>query len=901
MASGDWQVLLACAADGGLPALVEAASGPGRVLVFAGTLDDRRLLASPGLAAFASALVRRLQANPPAPVAAPAGVQLRVARHQPGALTAVEVNSGAQPAEVLLAYRVRTWWDEPLASGIVAVRLPAAGASSVALPERDPLLGDPTVRRAAEEEPWRRVSVAVLDQTRSRELVRLDDVPVCREGPLALDIEDDPAAYDDLAAWAMPVELHTIDGRVAKRHVWRPGQQPRLVLRVRHGLLNLAPLATVSDRQWPQNPSSIGLTDRSFSTSNLRGALPLQGGWSGRPSATQALRLEWEQPVLIAAHRLVGHGTHCNWQAANPRSHRVVATTATGERVLAEPAEAAFAARRGEVFAWHEAALPTTVASALELRVHGLDATANREPHHVSPSNCALAEWEVLGWPAAAAPAGRRVTIIAEARELPGGPVRELLRQELQLAGGTASELVLPLPVLSTRPLLRVEVRLEEAGRVLQRKRWSAVVVAEGGLELQRKDALRDSERGLLCSPGWVATLGFGLGMRAHTKGWGGEDDKVWAWTHEQREESPGSRPDPRRLLVSSNRLSHYTNPWRDLPDGRYNWDVIAPALQSWMQADPRRGKRLWVVGSDRWNGVPIHVTWGWGEFLAFDRHLRATGQAGLRGSSRAQLQQEITDTLGDRWQRWQLSRYAASLQRTQDAFRAAALDFTFETHGSFPLCGGELGAALARTHKSVGTDLFWELRNQDLLWSVGSRFGLVAVNPDLESGAYGQWGWTNSEQNVWWFANNGAIEPARRQWYAAYFAGRVDLGGVFKPYHVLGYGSQGSMGVRMGIADLNAFARTSAIVGRLRPEAPAGFGVAVSWAAQERAMGGKLGGQGFGLYPSPGGPDAESLVGETWSRLAKAGLPLGWVTSTHGLRAWKGTAPLLCVDPARW
>lgn len=887
--SAPWQVLLSCTADGGLPALVAGRSGRGRILVFAGALDDRRLLASPGLPAFASALIATLRPTPsPHQATKTASLRLRLARHQPGRLSATIANPTTAPMEAQLAWRVRTWWNETLAAGTTTVLIPAGGESAVALPERDETLGSAAVRRSAEDEPWRRISLAVVGGE------RLDDVPVCREGSVAIDIEDDPTGYADLGTWAMPGELQALDGRTARRHVWRPGQRPLLNLRLRHALINLAPLAMASDRSWRENPSIGGLNDRSFSISSLRGRLPLQGAWSGRPAAEHTLRLAWEHPVLVAAYRLAGFGPYRRWQLSNPTVHAV---TADG-RVIAEQNAATFAVRRGVLSAWYESPLPPTTVRELELRIHKRDAAVNIEPRNAEgPANCSLAEWEVLGWPKERAPATLRATLVATVVELPGGSMRELLRQEVDLAGCSLLEVPLALPALTAAPLTRVAVRLEAGGSVLAAADWSALVVAEGGTELVRKESLRDRDRGLLCSPGWVQTVGFGVGMPAHTQGWGGDDDKVWAWTHEQMEEGAGNRPDPKRLLVSATRLSHYTNPYRDLPDGTYDWDLVSAA----MLAGAKPKERLWLVGSDRWNGVPIHVTWGWGEFVAFDRHLRANGHPGLRGRSRAQLQREIGEELGDRWQRWQLTRYTEAMQRSQDAFRANGGDFTIETHGSFPQCGGELGAALARTHKGVGTDLFWELRNQDLLWSIGTRFGLVALNPDLESGAYGQWGWDNGEQNQFWFATSGAVEPARRQWYATYFAGRVDLRGSFRPYHMLGYGSQGSIGTRMGAADFDAFARTSAIVGRLRPEAPAACGVAVSWAAQERAMGQRLGAQGFGLYPASGGPDPEALVGHAWSRLAKAGLPLGWVTSTHGLAAWRGTAPLLCLDPARW
>ena len=72
----------------------------------------------------------------------------------------------------------------------------------------------------------------------------------------------------------------------------------------------------------------------------------------------------------------------------------------------------------------------------------------------------------------------------------------------------------------------------------------------------------------------------------------------------------------------------------------------------------------------------------------------------------------------------------------------AKGYDFYVTTHGSFPLVGGDIGQKIAKTHRYSGTDVFWELRAEDLWISLGNRFGLVAANPDYESGMYNEWGW---------------------------------------------------------------------------------------------------------------------------------------------------------------
>ncbi|RMD81561.1 MAG: hypothetical protein D6820_04930, partial [Lentisphaerae bacterium] len=309
------------------------------------------------------------------------------------------------------------------------------------------------------------------------------------------------------------------------------------------------------------------------------------------------------------------------------------------------------------------------------------------------------------------------------------------------------------------------------------------------------------------------------------------------------------------------------------------------------------RGKKIHIIGSDRWNGISIGKTWGWGEFIAFDQYLRRKLGRGLQGRTRREIVKEISSRYGDHWQRWQLERYADHLIASQEKFREHGLSMTFETHGSFPFAGGELGRKLARTHIGVGTDLFWELRRQDLYWSLGTRFAVVAVNPDLRSGAYNQWGWVNSELNRYWFANSGSVEPARRQWYSTYYAGRIDLRGEFQPYHVFGFSSQGGHSTQFTRTDIRYYTRTVNLMTQLRPEQVTGHGIVVSWALQERRMGPRLGRQGFGLYPEDRWQPVDTTMGHVYHRLVKQGVPISFVTSTHALKSWQGGKPLIIVD----
>lgn len=882
----DWVAACTTAADGHLPALVTARSGPGRCAVFAASLWDAQLAASPGYAAFCTALLAwAAERGTPADGTAD-DLTLEIFPHQPDGLRLLVRNGTRTPARTVVSWKTCSWGREHLAARSQAMHVPALGSVVVTLDDATP----------ADALPWRRVDAALLTPDRSRIVVR-HQVCVTKERLVSAVIEEDvPARGDAPADATIPrTEDSWCDGRLAKRHVLHAGIAPTVTVLVRNGRMNLAPIATVSDLGMKDNPTTGGLNDLSWSVANVRKDGIWQGGWTGAPAAEQRLALSWPMPVTVVGQRLHGYGSFRRWERANPGRFTVSATTTAGERDLLRVDAATFTARRGIIHTYHDDALPApALVHALRLHITGLDPKAATEPFHRKPGNCSLQEWEVFGWPDLSPPPRCVDDLVVTATRLLDGTSRELLRTRIALDAGAEQARPVTVPADAAFGPVRLTVRF---GGAIATHDW--LFLPEGGTHLITKESLADLEQGLLCSPGWVQTLGFGLGMRSQTQGWGGDDDKIWALVNGQMETDSRVRDASNRLFTTCTRFSHYTNPWRETPGGWYGWDLAIAAIRD--RAVREKKTRVHVVGSDRWNGIPIGHTWGWGEFVRFDQHLRATGGTGLQGRSRGAIAQEIQERYGDRWQRWQMAEYTRRIEATRERFAAAGLAFSFETHGSFPLCGGELGGILARTHRSVGTDLFWELRNQDLYWSLGTRFGLVAANPSLQSGAYGQWGWVNDACNQWWYANNGGVDPARRQWYAAYTMGRITLDGSFAPYHVTGFSYQGDHGTRMHPDDMEACVATGQLLSRVRPEAAAGCVLAVSWALHERRMGSELGPQGFGLHAGKGREQIDTLFAHAFDRLAKHGLPVGLVAAAESLPGWEGSQPLVLVDGFAW
>lgn len=730
--------------------------------------------------------------------------------------------------------------------------------------------------------------------------------------PFSIAVEEDEESLGELAGSPFPRE--GIDGITSWRYVYRTGTPPKLRLRLRNHLANIAPLARTRDVLNPENFTVAGINDSALTHASTRGKLPIHAVWCGwNGSDRQEVELAWDEPVTLRGFRAWGFGPHRYWERSNPASFSFAAKDgapffpvdgAAFSRFPFAPERAAWEA----IPSLDELGGAMPVARAMTFSVSGLDPKANREPRCDHAANCALAELEVWGW----------------AGEPDERPERTLslraIEEDLATGAASTNELLAPAAIpfcsevavdatLAPRDAfgpVRWRFQAIEDGAVVAESAFDALFVPDSGTKLQRKIGPHEADTGLLCTPGWRNVDPFGIGMNKWSSGWGGPNDQAWALSQNLLEIGPGGKPDPGRMLSTVTRASHYTNPWGRFLDGASSWDWTADRLFD-SALDPRgrwaalEPDAIHVVGSDRWNGVNVWTCFRWDFFDAFDRHLRASGKPGLKGRTRTEIIAEIRESHGDEWQRFLMRDYADLMLATQRRAAERGLRFTFETHGSFPLAGGELGADLARTHRGVGTDLFWDLHRQDLWWTLGERLALIAANPDLESGAYDEWGWFNSEQNPFWFGSNGDIAPARRQWYATYWLGRVALDGEFRPVHVMGFGSQGYHGVRYTARDHAARTRVTELMSQLRPEEPAGVGLVVSWRGQERRMGPKLGRAGFGLYPEDGEADIESMASAVYSALVKQGAPVAFVTSTHGLKNWKGANPLVLVDAPNW
>ena len=888
----DFRVLLTT--DAGVPALISARVGAARVYVCGGDLFDPVLAKSPGY----PALMRRLLKEAAAPLAQPkargnaAALQLEVPEFQPEGPAVTVKNPGTETVDAVLSFQLYNWEYGILNAASGAIALKPGESRVIRLAERGAFKGDSRVTESGSAPPWRRLRVGILTPDRS-EVVRETERKILTASPLALQvIERDSGSRHEV------VSDGDYDGNTAGRYVWPAGSSPKITVRVGNGYENLAPLAEVSDLQWPENPTAPGLNDRSLSRGNVRRNGEMQGAWAGKPAATQKLKLTWPFAVTVAGAGIEGYGPYRFEERLNPKHF----TLGSGGRTFVTASPAEYVANGSDIYRhWRSAFAPETVRE-LTMSIDRLDPKL-RQNVQINPTNSSMKELEVFGWPAGAPIEEFSGTLTVTASDLVSGKVTEVASQPVKLAPYSEQAFDFELPGRSAFGPVRYDIVLSAGGKTAARGQYDALFRPEGGAEIIDKSTFADYQPGLLCTPGWYNYNSFGLGMFDYTRGWGGPHDKIWALVHGLMETGPNNIDAPERMLTTDTRNSHYTNPWRSLPDGSYGWDLTLDCMFREMTEGRRKGQKSIHVGtSDRWNGIPVNNSFGWDTFDRFDRHLKKTGGEGLKGKTRRAISEEICTRYFRDWQEFLMREYAEKTLATKKKFEDAGISFSMETHGSFPLAGGELGDLLGETHLGVGTDLFWELRNQDLYWSLGTRFAIVAANPNLRSGLYKQWGWVNSESNATWFSNNSSVEPARRQWYNTYFTGRVDSEGRFLPYHVYGYSLQGGISTRFYAHEIKEYTRVFNFTRLIRPEKAAGYGFAVSWGATEKRIGRSGRRMGFGIYTSGNNEDQlEYRMGKLYEPLVKNGLPIGFVTSGHALAKWEGKNPLVLLDAADW
>jgi hypothetical protein len=888
LTNSDWRILASTA--NGMPLLLSSRTENAKVYVFGAAWTD---IDTTNLANVRQNFIELLQdIKTPLERAENLSVQADIAvpTHQPDGLHVIVKNREQKRVRVALGYQVANWEREILNAETLTIELEAGVTKKIPLRERGLFKGDPQITEMGSSLPYRRIRVGLLGTNRET-VVGETRHNVCVAKPVTLTL------IDNADRWSRDKFNEEIeggaDGNAAKWFVWSVGSTPEVTVRIANRFVNLAPIAATKDETDPENKTIEGLNDLSLSRSDVRKEGLWNGYWLGKPLPLHRLSLRWEHEVVVAGIGMESFGTHRSEENALPKN----VILKSGGKTFMERDEPEFVSNGSTMARRYFESFSPHHLTVCELEFTKFGQRIARINH--KDTNCTIKELELFGW-WSHDPVNVEGELEVIARNLVTGQTSVLKKERLSIPAYTATDTTIELPSHAQTGPVRYDFVYRVRNSVVASAQYDVFYIEEGREEIVNKKSLSDWEVGLLCTPGWVHHNNFGLGMVDWTQGWGGPHDKIWAMSVGVMETDFRRLDLPERMMTTNIGASHYTNPWRYMPDGTYGWNRTSDELLK--RAVARNVKGFWVVGSDRWNGIPIGHSFGWDLFVRFDKHLRATTGEGLKSHGRKEIIEEIRQHHADRWQIWNLEEYAKKIDETQQQFAEQGINFQFETHGSFPFAGGELGDQLAETHQGVGTDLFWELRNQDLYWSLGTRFAVVAANPNLISGMYKQWGWINSESNMFWFANSGPAEPARRQWYSTYFMGRVDSKGEFHPYHNLGFSTQGSVSTRFYPHEIGNSLRTFNFTRFVRPEEPAGYGLVVSWDSHLRRMSPQAGTMGFGLYATGGADNQlEHRMGKLYEKLVKSGLPVGFVSSSHAMKNWHGKNPLVLLDASDW
>lgn len=878
----DWRALITTDQGDRLPLLVEGRVGPGRVYVFGAGLWDPELSAAPGYAGFVGKLLSLAAAPAAAGSCDLSKLRIDIDSYQPSGLSARVTNAGAASAQILVAYKVRDAMRQLLNSATVSVLIPAGATVDVPLREFSPQIGSVETARAGDRLPYRWLSVAAASPDRTSvtpvaEAI-VDTAPAVSASIDGPDIRfmADKASWPDreigpLISDSAPISVYAVPA----------GSPVELNVSVSNGLHNIAPLAQASDAASSDPVAAQGLNDLAYTHGSLRGTLPLVGTWATKSAGSAAVRLTWKRPVTIAGQTLVGQPAYRFWDRANPRNY----TLAGDDAPIASVSDAAYVdAARRDSFA------PRSVTSCT-LTMTGL---APKPPCELGTAS--IAEWIVWGWPGTQPPPAVRGRLLVTQTDPATGISQTLSDKTVDLGAYAQTSLPVTIPARAQFGPLAVDAVFTPTSGSPVRAHYDLFFFDDHPAIAPNPNTVA----GLLCEAGFSAMEPFGTGTQQGSNGWCGPENGIWAGTHDMMEIGSRNVDLAERMFTTSVRFSHYSTPWRDMPSGEYYWDTIAPQVVK-LASSPSALKtgQANIMLSDRWNGVPVNAMFTWADTIAFDQYLRKTTGHGLKSRSRASINKEISENYGDVWQKWMMDRYANKLIDLQKTVAAAGgAKLTVTTHGSFPLVGGDLGVRIGQTHTAVGTDLFWDLHDEDLIGTLGLRYGLIAANPDFKSGAYNEWGWTSAAlNNDHWYGYVGAAEPARRQWYSTYFEGRATSDGQFAPLTMYGFFSQGAPGPKTTAGDVQLYYRTMRLTTRVRPEEPAGIGMAVSWNEQVRRMGKQAGALGFGLYAADGYEQIDALAHDLYMRLQKNGVPLSFVASTATLEKWKGGQPLVAVD----
>jgi hypothetical protein len=695
---------------------------------------------------------------------------------------------------------------------------------------------------------------------------------------------------DDLAKWTYPFHAPGADyqrfsgyplGARLSAYAYPHGAQMECEVSISNGLRNLGDVASVVDETTPDNPSVACLLDGA--TSSYKGPLDdIQAytGWSGRADASNVLRFEFPQPIVLASIALVGDRRADAF--SNPDA---VVIELDGRQV----SSAAGIASR---FSSEEGIVRLNFGPSSVKRAR-LILTPFRPPPNKKPL-LLLSEVLFEGWPSASIPqvSGSMDVHLVDMRN---GSSTSVLQSQLHLAPGERRVLKgsCRLPAGEGIGIFNLEANF--AGQ-----RSSLPILALSGQHaLGPLDDLipRDSpELGFIVTQGFRNCFPLGTGTAERVAAWASPDDLIFAYSRQMKEVGPDARTLAARLYVTEGDLRHYAQPWRTFGNGVELFAEAAPGIVEQMSTRPQwtTSSVARLSNSDRWEtGPELQSLHGWQDYVEFDQHLRALGRKPLESRTRQEIAKEIHDEHEDEWQAWQLDRYLQNLRTMRDAFSATGKRLLITAQGC-PAIAGPAGAEVAEIVQGMSDDFAWGMAEASMSLTTGRQLAMSTHNPVWKMATELRYGNDNPIlDNAQMHSPSGTVEATRFHHYDRAWRGILWNDGAYRSPYFAGYKGNPNLSYLMTQNDWNNFwlieERQSLIV----PEEPIGVGLVMS--TIRFADPNHIRFSASNIFQNS--PDALGMA-RVFQRLNDAGLSISFAANAQTLSRWKGSAPLIILSP---
>jgi hypothetical protein len=683
------------------------------------------------------------------------------------------------------------------------------------------------------------------------------------------------------------------NGMPVYSYAYLPGSTVQATIKVSNGVRNIAPLATISDVDEPDNKTVSALNTGFTGDHGPDWFLPSTWTYFETTKSNSAtLKLSFPTPVTVTGVTLWGAAN--DFRKMDRRNPEEAVISQNGKELAREPnLLARFKAETGQVhisFAPVKlqeltVTLTKTSMATNELELGQLEVEGAAEPP-AAPVQGKLSLFLTNALTGEVTPVHAEDVTLAPLEEkkitvpviLPGSPNAEFYRLNGVFLGANGTN-----PATNSFPLMTVSGK-------------EPVLLSMDSLENMPFDSGYPSGASL----GFIVTRGFrnvfenAVGTAEMGGGWGQPDDLVWAYAHGFKQEGR-PKAQANRLYVTSTDMRHYSTPWRQFYNGEEFYDIATPLLVDRMKEQRNYTKSDIVVlaHSDRWDtGPQIGSNHTWQDFEGFNAWLLAQHLPPLQGRTLMDLTAEIaTEPRTGLWYSWQLERYVANIRNLRDSFAREGKKLLITAQG-MPVLPSDEAPEIDAVVRGSSDDNTWGEAALDLIYSTGRQMGTVALNPTLAMSTLNEWQWLSSLLgNAQWRGSVGTTEPARRRQYDRAFRGALRPDGAYGAMSIYGYNTNGGLAYTLNEVDYNQWEQTMVKQSLLFPSGPIGAGVIVSNARYEKPENALFDCGDGSLFPEA------HLVQDAVRRLSYAGISVSFSGNAGLLAGWKNQAPLVLLN----